>query len=360
MPRKAQQPAWANALGGTLKGRSSGGHPPKGGYGSRNRQLSGALGERDRREDDGPAEELEEPERLPEPEKRDYGRGRRLEHRRDSGPRRRDVAERGDDERERDDRPEHDHPGDERPDRGVEPGQVAQERRAAGDDRAGERPPGLDGGPEERGEEEAVARERDRVAGRDGVLGDQDVEGIGQCRREAGRDAAAVEREPAPHLDDEREPGQRECERNPDPPSHVLAVHEARPERDEERREVLEEERDPDREAMDRYEVEPLDEREPEDAEEDERRQLTRTQPEPRRARQREDEGEADEGSGRPDLGEPRRRKAGVEDHLRDGAVDGEERRREQHHPVAEERASVARGRPRGQDRLDHPARLQG
>ena len=99
------------------------------------------------------------------------------------------------------------------------------------------------------------------------MLSDQDVEGVGHRRREARRDAAAVEREPAPHLDDEREPGQRECERNPDPPSHVLAVHEARPERDEERSDELDHERDPDRDAVDREEVGPLHERQPADAE---------------------------------------------------------------------------------------------
>jgi hypothetical protein len=45
---------------------------------------------------------------------------------------------------------------------------------------------------------------------------------------------------------------------------------EPRPQRHEERREVLEEERDPDREPVDRDEVEPLHEREPADAEDDE------------------------------------------------------------------------------------------
>ena len=46
-----------------------------------------------------------------------------------------------------------------------------------------------------------------------------------------------------------------------------VVVGEPRPERDEERREVLDQERDADREPVDREEVEPLHEREPADPE---------------------------------------------------------------------------------------------
>ena len=134
------------------------------------------------------------------------------------------------------------------------------------------------------------------------MLGDQDVEGVGQRRREAGRDAAAVERDPAPDLDDEREAGERKGEGEPDPSAHVLAIDEPRPERDEERREVLEEERDPDRQPVDRDEVEPLHEREPADAEQDEQGKLARAQAEPAAVRQREDEREPEKRAGRPHL----------------------------------------------------------
>ena len=65
MPRKAQQPARANALRGTLKPQSSWFHPPKGGYGTRIRQLSGVLGERDCRENTAPPRSWKAPSDSP-------------------------------------------------------------------------------------------------------------------------------------------------------------------------------------------------------------------------------------------------------------------------------------------------------
>ena len=54
----------------------------------------------------------------------------------------------------------------------------------------------------------------------------------------------------------------------------VLVDDEARPERDEQRREVLDQERDPDLEPVDRQEVEELDERDARDPEDGEEEQL--------------------------------------------------------------------------------------
>ena len=54
---------------------------------------------------------------------------------------------------------------------------------------------------------------------------------------------------------------------SPEPPADVLLHHEAGEERDEQRAQVLDQERDADLEPVDREEVEELDERDAEDAE---------------------------------------------------------------------------------------------
>ena len=88
----------------------------------------------------------------------------RLEHRDDARARGGDVVERADEERERDDRAEDDDPEHQRPDREVELGQMAEQRDVLRDVVGRERPPRLDDGEEERAEQEAVRRQRDRVA----------------------------------------------------------------------------------------------------------------------------------------------------------------------------------------------------
>ncbi len=75
---------------------------------------------------------------------------------------------------------------------------------------------------------------------------------------------------PLPELDHEREPGERQRERHPDPRADVLAAERARPDRDEQRAEVLDQERDADLEPVNREEVEELHERDAEDAEDGE------------------------------------------------------------------------------------------
>ena len=80
-------------------------------------------------------------------------------------------------------------------------------------------------------------------------------------------------------VDDQREPGEGEHERDPDPVVDVLPEDEARPERDEQRRDVLDQQRDPDVEPADREQVEELHEREAADPEGDERRQLAARHP---------------------------------------------------------------------------------
>ena len=96
---------------------------------------------------------------------------------------------------------------------------------------------------------------------------------------DAGRRELAAAAE---QVDDHREAGERQRKRDPDPAAHVLVEDVARPERDEQRAEVLDQQRDPDREPVDREEVEPLHEREPADPEDGEERQLATRCLEPR------------------------------------------------------------------------------
>jgi hypothetical protein len=131
---------------------------------------------------------------------------------------------------------------------------------------------------------------------------------------------------------------------------------EAGPQRDEERCEVLDQQRHADLEAVDGEEVEPLDERQPADAEEGEERQLARGDPEPARGGHGEEKRQADERAGRAHLGELQRRDPVREDHLRDRSVDGPERGGRHRHHVAEARVPNA-GRLDGEGGLGHGCR---
>ena len=153
---------------------------------------------------------------------------------------------------------------------------------------------GLIDRPEERREEEPVERERDRVAVLPLALGHEDVGGERERGAERGGDADDAERDPAPELDDDRQAGDAEDERRPDPPADVLVVDEAREERDEERAQELDEERDPDRQMVDRDEVEKLHEPDPGDAEDDEEEDLAAVGTERRAGEEEQEEQEAD------------------------------------------------------------------
>ena len=131
----------------------------------------------------------------------------------------------------------------------------------------GKAPPRLDDRPEDRREQEAAAEERDRVALADRALGEEQVAGEGDRREQREDDAEPVERDAVPEVDDERQSDERERQRDPDPPANMLLQHEEGEERDEQRAEVLDQQRDADLEPVDREEVEELDERDAEDAE---------------------------------------------------------------------------------------------
>ena len=128
----------------------------------------------------------------------------------------------------------------------------------------------------------------------------------------------------------------------------VLLVDEPREERDEERRGELDEERDADRQVLDRHEVEPLHERDADEPERDEEEQLAPIRPAGATARPRGGRrGSRIAAQVFADLRELERREPRAEDDLGDAAVDGEERRSGRHHRVAEP-SSCRRGAPRG------------
>ncbi len=133
-----------------------------------------------------------------------------------------------------------------------------------------EAPPRLHDRPEDDGEEEAPREQRDRVAALHLVLGEQEVHGEDHGRDQREGDAEAVERDAAPELHHQRQAGEREREREPDAAAHVLVPERPRPDRDEKRAEVLDQERDADLQPVDGEEVEELDERDADDAEEGE------------------------------------------------------------------------------------------
>jgi hypothetical protein len=155
-----------------------------------------------------------------------------------------------------------------------------------------------------------------------------------------------------------RESREREHQREPDASSHVLAVDEAGPERDEDRADELDHERDPDLDAVDGEEVRPLHEREPADAERDEQDQLVLSDSQRTGAYGQSDQRQADQRARAPDLGQLLGGDARAEDDLGDCPVDGEERRRDRHHQVAEHRPRLVRFAACRNDRFDHRANL--
>src|SRR4029453_6287464 len=116
---------------------------------------------------------------------------------------------------------------------------------------------------------------------------------------------------------------------------------------------------DPDREPLDRDEVEPLDEREPDDAVEDEETDLVARDPQAARSREREEDGEAEDSARGAELREAQARHVrSREDDFRDGAVDGEEHRRRGDHRIAESRMRSDGSALAVEDDLRHRARL--
>ena len=92
----------------------------------------------------------------------------------------------------------------------------------------------------------------------------------------------------------------------------------------------------PDREVLDRDEVEPLHERDADEAERDEEEKLAATDAQPRGSDDEQEREEENRGARVADLRELERREARAEDDLRDAPVDREERRGGRDHDVAE------------------------
>ena len=263
--------------------------------------------------------------------------------RHDRGARRADVPERSREQREGDHRPDDDDERHEQPDRRRVFREVPLQRDALAERAPGKVPEWLDHGPEQRGKEEAVERERGGVAVLALALRHEQVGRQRQRAAERRRDADGAERDAGPELNDEREARQAQRDGDPDASPNVLSVDEAREERDEERRGELDEQRDADREVLDRHEVEPLHERDADEAERDEEEQLAPADPQTRRRHDEEKRQEQDRRARVPDLCQLERREAGTKDDLRHAAVDCEERRGGRDHDVAAPRLVVGR-----------------
>ena len=106
--------------------------------------------------------------------------------------------------------------------------------------------------------------------------------------------------------------------------------------------------------VLDRDEVEPLHERDPDESERDEEEELAAADPEPRRRDDEQEGEEEDRGARVADLRQLEGREARAEHDLRDAPVDREERRRGRDHDVAEPRLVVRA--PLGEQRrgVDH------
>ena len=130
---------------------------------------------------------------------------------------------------------------------------------------------------------------------------------------------------------------------------------EARVERYEEGRRVLDQQGDPDVEAADREEVEPLHEREARDPEEGEECQLLPTDGETRSRGHEQQQGKAGKRAGRARLCELYGREGVLANDLRDNPVECPEERRGRRHRVAEAWVAHARERDR-EGRFGHEA----
>ena len=160
----------------------------------------------------------------------------------------------------------------------------------------------------------------------------------------------------SPELDDERKPEEAERDREPEPLPYRLVDVEAGPERDEHRREVLDDERDPDVEPPNADEVEELDEGEAEDPEHRQEAQLPPRRAERGRPSDRHGGHEDQRRARRPHLGQPERREARrVEHDLGDHRVQRPEDDRGPDERVAErrtwDRTASTRGRAARKER---------
>src|SRR6266540_2219229 len=238
-------------------------------------QLAGRLGQADPKEGQNGPCQLHRFEGLIQPgpghEDGDHG----LQHPGDSGPGGHDVAQGADDEEEWHDRPQDDHPEHQEPDRQMARGQVPEQRDVVVHPSGGEAPPRREHRPEDRREQKAPGRQRDRVASPHAAFGQQDVRGVcDRCDRRR-RDTRTAQTAAVPDLDDQGQTSEREGQRGPDSPPDRLVEDEPRPERDEDRADELDEESDPDLEPVDRKEVRPLHKSKAADAESDEQRQFS-------------------------------------------------------------------------------------
>jgi hypothetical protein len=126
---------------------------------------------------------------------------------------------------------------------------------------------------------------------------------------------------------DEHETAQHTGDRDPQPPAHRLLEEEERDDRDEQHGEVLQQQRDADRQPLHRGGIAGLQQRDAEHAEDRHHDELAAAQPE-RRPVEHQQERPCDHGGAEhPELGELGGRQPGVEHDLGDASVRAEEER---------------------------------
>ena len=186
------------------------------------------------------------------------------------------------------------------------------------------------------------------------MLREQQIEGVGRRRAEGEGDPGGGDTAALADVDDQRQPDEREGEREPDAAAHAFVEDVARPERDDQRRDVLDQERDPDREPVNREEVEPLHQGEAADPPDGEKRELAPADLEAPGCDREQRDHEADDRPCHPHLRQPERRDSRCQDDLRDGSVHRPQGGRARRHQVADARAAV-RGRRNGEWGFGHP-----
>ena len=166
--------------------------------------------------------------------------------------------------------------------------------------------------------------------------------------RERGGDPEAVERPGVVGADDEERPDDREPDGGPQSRPEPPSVEDAQPDEQDQRGQVLDRERHPDLEAVDRDEVRALDEREAGYPHEGERRDVRPLDSQQVTARRGQREREDQEGAGRSELREPQGGQVIVEQGAGNARVERPERRRQGSEGVATPGVQAERGCPGG------------
>ena len=211
----------------------------------------------------------------------------------------------------------------------------------------GEGPDGLDDEPEQGGEAEAPHERGHGLVAVAGLLGAVEVDREGDGRAEGAEQAEDVDVARVPDLDHERAANHGERRRAPQPALEAAAVGQAQPQQQDERAQVLDDQRHADVEARDREEVGHVHARQTEDAEEGQAGDVLATDPQQGGADEGDGAGEEHEGEHRPQLGQAHGADAVLEQQAGERAVERPHRRRAGGERVTQADVAVASRRHR-------------